>query len=402
MTTTKLFYKTQLLLSASASVIGLIVGAITAVFGRVLIAITDYRETYVLYLLPFLAFIGLVIVYSYRRYGGNTAQGMGLVFSVGNGEEEIIPKRMIPLVILGTWLTHLFGGSAGREGVAVQIGAVVGNTISRKLPYKEGKKVLLVAGMAAGFGGLFQTPIAGSFFAMEVLTVGKLESRAVLPTAIAAFTASATSHLLGLEKFTAAIDRPGPLTLSFVWKIVLLGIAFGVVGGTFAYSLKKAKKWAVFYLPNTYKRIFIIGMAVSILLLLFHIGRYSGLGTNLISKSFVSETIFSYDWLLKLIFTVITLAAGFQGGEVTPLFAIGATLGITLAPAVGLPLTFAAALGYISVFAAATNTFIGPLFIGAEVFGFEYLPFFFLVVVIAYVFNGNQTIYGGQKEINWI
>lgn len=390
-----------LIFSVSAAIIGLVVGVITAVFGLVLIAITNYREAHALYLIPFLAFIGLLIVYSYKKYGKNTDRGMGLVFAVGNNEEEDIPKRMIPLVMISTWLTHLFGGSAGREGVAVQIGAVVGHSISRKLAYKEAGKILLVAGMAAGFGGLFQTPIAGIFFAMEVLMVGRIESRALIPTAIAAFTASTTSHFLGLEKFTATVVSPGGFTFSSIWKVVLLGLAFGVIGGVFAFGLKKAKQLAALRFFNPYKRIFFIGAIASIILLFLHTGRYSGLGTNLISNSFESGIIYNYDWVLKLMLTIVTLAAGFQGGEVTPLFAIGATLGIALAPIVGLPLTFAAALGYIAVFAAATNTFMGPMFIGAEVFGFQYLPFFFVVVVVAYVFNGNQTIYGGQKEIDW-
>ena len=232
--------------------------------------------------------------------------------------------------------------------------------------------------------------------------VGKIESRALIPTAIAAFTASTTSHLLGLEKFTATITSPGAFVFSSVWKVILLGLAFGIVGGVFAFGLKKAKQLAVLRFPDPYKRIFFIGAAASILLLFLHAGRYSGLGTTLISKSFESGIIYNYDWVLKIMLTIITLAAGFQGGEVTPLFDIGATLGIVLAPIIGLPLTFAAALGYIAVFAAATNTFMGPLFIGAEVFGFQYLPFFFVVVIVAYAFNGNQTIYGGQKEIDWI
>lgn len=362
--------------------------------------IIDYREIHTLYLLPFLAFVGILTVYGYQTYGKNTARGIGLVFAVGNGEEEMISKRMIPFVILDTWLTQLFGGSAGRAGAVIQIGAVVGHSISHNIPYKEAGKILLVTGMAAGFGGVFQTPLAGIFFAMEVLMVGKIESRAVIPAAIAAFTASTTSHVLGLEKFTATIDSPGTFTFSSVWKVLLLGLAFGIIGGLFAFGLKKAKHVAAFHFPNPYKRIFVMGVALSILLLLIHVGRYSGLGTNLIRKSFENGTILHYDWLLKSILTIITLAAGFQGGEVTPLFAIGATVGVVLAPIVGLPLTFAAALGYISLFAAATNTLIGPLFIGAEVFGFEYLPFFFVVIMVAYTFNGNQTIYSEQKEIS--
>ncbi|SEL33155.1 Voltage gated chloride channel [Carnobacterium iners] len=206
---------------------------------------------------------------------------------------------MIPLVIFGTWLTHLFGGSASREDVAVQIGAVVGHSVSRKLPYKEAGKILLVASMAAGFGGLFQTPIAGIFFAMEVLMIREIKSRAVIPTAIAAFSASTTSHLLGLEKFTAKIDSPGAFVFSSARKIIPLGLAFGIVDGIFAFGLKKAKQLAAFRFPDPYKRIFFIRTATSLLSLLLHTGRYSGLGTSLIGKSFETGTIYNYDWVLK-------------------------------------------------------------------------------------------------------
>ncbi len=387
--------------SILAVLIGIVVGAIDALFGRVLIAITDFRDLHAYFLLPFLSLIGLIIVYGYQKFGKNTGKGMGLVFAVGNEEEDEIPKRMIPLVIAGTWLTHLFGGSAGREGVAVQIGAVVGHRAGRVLPYPSAGKLLLVSGMAAGFGGLFQTPIAAVFFAMEVLMVGRIESRAVLPATLAAFTASTTSHLLGLEKFSVVLKQEVAFDLSSVLRTLLIGIIFGIVGGFFAFGLKKAKSWSTARFPDPYKRIFLIGLLVSLLLMAFHFGRYSGLGTNLISESFTNGSIYSYDWFLKLALTIITLAAGFQGGEVTPLFAIGASLGFILAPLLGFPIEFAAALGYISVFASATNTFIGPAFIGAEVFGFQHLPFFFLAVIAAYAFNGNQSIYGGQKEIIW-
>lgn len=392
------YYLRLLILSAAAVVIGLMVGALTVLFSRVLIVITGYRENHIFYLLPFLSFVGLFIIYGYQKYGKNTFRGMELVFAVGNGEEEMIPKRMIPLIILDTWLTQLFGGSAGRASAVIQIGAVIGHSISYKVPYKQAGKILLIAGMAAGFGGVFQTPIAGIFFAMEVLIVGKMESQAVIPIAVAAFTASITTHLLGLEKFIAIIDSPGAFHFSSIWRVLLLGFIFGIIGGIFAFVLEKTKYIVAFYFPNPYKRIFVMGLIVSILLLFFHTGRYSGLGANLISKSFENGAIFSYDWLVKMVLTIITLAAGFQGGEVTPLFAIGSTVGIVLAPMVGLPLTFVAALGYISVFAAATNTFMAPLFLGVELFGYEYLPFFFLVVIVAYTFNGNQSIYSGQKN----
>lgn len=379
-----------------AIIIGVIVGAVDTVFGRMLIAITEYRDARPQFLLPFLALAGLVIVFAYQKFGKNTVKGMGLVFSAGNTQEEEIPKRMIPLVVGGTWLTHLFGGSAGREGVAVQIGATVGHTFGKRLPFYDAKRIMLVTGMAAGFAGLFETPIAATFFALEVLAVGRIDYQSLFPAAIGAFVASYTSHFLGLEKFTHSLDAEIAMDLPLVMKLLVLGIVFGVVGGFFAKALADTKKWLSERLTNPYRRIFFMGLGLSVVLMLLQTGRYSGLGTNLINASFHNEAIHGYDWILKAVLTILTLAAGFQGGEVTPLFSIGASLGYWLAPFLGLPTEFVAALGYASVFASATNTFMAPIFIGAEIFGYAYLPYFFTVVGIAYVFNNNRSIYTGQ------
>ena len=194
-------YQEILFYGIAAILMGILVGALDALFGEVLILITQFRGQHIAVLLPFLAVAGLTIVYVYQKFGKNSSKGMGLIFSAANRQDEEIPKRLVPLVIGGTWLTHLFGGSAGREGVAVQIGATVGHTFGKKLPFQDSKKILLIAGMAAGFAGLFQTPIAATFFALEVLMVGVIEYRALFPAALSAFVASYTSHLLGLENF---------------------------------------------------------------------------------------------------------------------------------------------------------------------------------------------------------
>jgi H+/Cl- antiporter ClcA len=376
--------------------IGLIVGGVDTLFGRVLLALTEFREAHFLYLIPFLAPVGMLFVYVFLNYGKTSSQGMGLIFQVGHNEEDLIPKRLTPFVIVGTWLTHLFGGSAGREGVAVQVGATVAHWIGKLIKGVDASQFIVI-GMAAGFAGLFQTPIAASFFAMEVLVIGKLRYDALLPTMIAAFVASNTSAFLGLEKFSVALDVPITFDIWFELKLIVLGIAFGFSGWAFSGSLKWAKGFLVKYIPNAVRRIGIVGVILSILFVLFFQGRYSGLGTNLISFSFNGGTIEIYDWLLKLIFTVLTVSAGFQGGEVTPLFAIGASLGVILAPVLGIPVVLAAALGYASVFGSATNTLLAPMLIGGEVFGFNYLPYFLIVCGIAFMCNGNRSIYGNQK-----
>jgi H+/Cl- antiporter ClcA len=326
---------------------------------------------------------------------------MTLVFQTGHGDNEHIPKMLVPLIIVTTWITHLFGGSAGREGVAVQLGATIAHTIAKKLKFLNNSRVLLVIGMAAGFAGLFQTPIAATFFALEVLVSGVFLYEALLPALVASFAASTTSHLLGLEKFSVYI----PNTLSFspeiFLKLILVGIIFGIVGGIFAILLSYSKKKLASLIENPIKRIFMIGCLLTLLLLLLHMGRYCGLGTNLIHLSFTNGEIFEYDWVLKLLLTILTLAAGFQGGEVTPLFSIGASLGIILGSLLGLPIMLIAALGYAAVFGSATNTLLAPILIGAEVFGAENTLYFVIVCSLAFIFNGNKTIYTAQKRFNF-
>ena len=390
-------YKNLLILGLLGIPIGLVVGGIDAVFGRVLLAITDFRNGHPMQLIPFLAFAGALIAFAYLKFGGKSSKGMNLIFEVGHGEEEVIPLRLIPFIISGTWITHLFGGSAGREGVAVQIGATFSHWIGRKIPLKNSSHIFLVTGMAAGFAGLFGTPIAAVFFAMEVLTAGALEYQALLPAVTAAFTASAAAQFLGLEKFTFALTGKMDLVFSDMWRFLLLGILFGVVGGAFAWTLKYMKNILASHWKQPVIRIFIMGLILSVLLLLLYKGRYAGLGTNLIHASFYGEEILSYDWVLKFLLTVLTLAAGFQGGEVTPLFSIGASLGVVAGPILVVPSEIAAALGYAGVFGSATNTFLAPVLIGTEVFGSAYLPHFFLVCAFAYLFNLNKSIYSLQK-----
>lgn len=392
-------YRTLFFLGICAIPIGIVVGAINALFGIVLLDITSIRELHPIYFIPFLAMAGIIIVYCYQAFGATSQKGMNLIFEVGHGEEEVIPLRLIPFIISGTWLTHLFGGSAGREGVAVQIGATFAHWFGKRIPMKNAPKIFLVTGIAAGFAGLFQTPIAATVFALEILVAGALEYQALLPVFIGAFTASSVSHLLGLEKFSNPLSLYVTLDFQTMWKLIVLGIIFGITGASFAWLLKKAKTFAQKLMKNPLIRIASIGIFLSIILLLLYKGRYSGLGMNLIHASFQGHTVYSYDWFLKFLLTILTLAAGYQGGEVTPLFAIGASLGVILAGVFHLPIVFVAALGYVSVFGSATNTFFTPVFIGGEVFGFTYVPYFFIVCAFAYIVNRNKSIYTLQKKI---
>lgn len=390
-------YKDMIILAAVSILIGIIVGMLDTFFGKVLLYITDFRNRNFIYLIPFLSLSGLVIIYTYLKIGKNTLKGMTLIFETGFDKEDTIPKRLIPLAILSTWITHLFGGSAGREGVAVQLGAAVSHNISKFIKVKDANKILLITGMAAGFSGLYETPIAASFFALEVLIAGNLEYKALLPVVLASFSADFMSKFLGLEKFAVTINGNFSVDYIFIIKLLFVGLIFGITGGLFAKFLAKTKNFLSEKFENPFVRIFIIGIILSILFFALHNGRYSGLGTNLISNSFNGNKIYYYDFLLKSVLTIVTLSAGFQGGEVTPLFSIGASLGVILGSLIGIPPVLCAALGYAAVFGSATNTFLAPIFIGAEVFGFATIPYFFIVCAVAYTFNGNFSIYKAQR-----
>lgn len=408
----------QPVLVGAALVLGALVGTLTAFFGSILQNVSAIRDANPLYWIPALALGGIAIVLTYRKFGKGSERGMGIIFDVAHGKEREIPLRLIPLIMATTWVTHLFGGSSGREGVAMQIGATLGHNISSKVPVENAPRILLVSGMAAGFAGLFQTPMAAIALSIEILLAGHLEMAALLPATVAAVSAYKVSEMLGTARFTVDLNSFSPdwnlaglfygetgLDIYFVLKLAVLGVMFGLVGGGFARLLPFSRKFFAEKFPNPVKRVAIMGVALSAMLLLFWQGRYSGLGTNLTDLCFGNAAalsasdagIYAYDWILKLLFTVVTLSVGFQGGEVTPLFTIGATFGAVVAAIVGVPLPLAAALGYAAVFGGATNTLFAPILVGAEMFGFDTLPAFFIVCTVAYACNGGKSIYAQKK-----
>lgn len=381
-----------------AILIGAVVGALTACFGDIMDRLNNIREAHPLYIIPFLALGGAGIVFAYRKWGKWSDRGMDQVFAVGLNKESNLPLISIPMAAVGSWITQFLGGSAGREGAAMQIGSVLSYNISKKLPFENASHIMLVTGMAAGFAGIFQTPMAATAFALEVLLVGHFELAALLPAAAAAFTASEVSALLGFHKFTANIDA-FTIDAHLIVKIALLGILFGILGGGFAKLLSLSRDFAEKKFQNPIKRVAILGVSLSALLLLLFQGRYAGLGTNLLASCFSGNTadIYAFDWVFKFALTIVTLSAGFVGGVATPLFAIGATFGAFASTLFGIPLPLAAALGFSAVFASATNTLWAPILIGLEIFGFDCAPAFFVVCVVAYACNGGQSIYKQKK-----
>lgn len=386
------------LLSFCAIILGLAVGALDVGFGKVLYAVNAMRDAHPWYWIPFLALGGLLVAGIYNSCGGQCFRGMALIFEAGHGEQAQIPLRLVPAAIVSTWITQLFGGSTGREGVGVQIGAIIGHRVGRFLSIKDAPKILLLTGIAAGFSGLFQTPIAAFFFALEVLTAGKLEYEAAIPIFIGSFAADYTSKALGLSAILHPVALQTNLTWALAFKLMVLGVVFGAAGGLFAWTLDKTRQLLKRIFPDKpFKKIVVVGIALSLVMLILWGGRYAGLSESLINQAFLG-TSFWYDPLFKAIVTILALAAGFRGGEVMPLFVIGATLGAALAPLTGLSAPLVVALGFVCVFGTGTNTLLAPIFLGGEIFGYQLLPFFFIVCVVGYFFNGNKSIYTGQKQ----
>ena len=257
------YYKDTVLLAAAGLIIGIVVGIIDAAFGTILSECTVLREHFFWYLVPFLPAAGALIWLIYKKFGRNANKGMKLVFEVGFGHKVDLPIRMVPLSMIATWITHLFGGSAGREGVAVQIGAAVANNMGRLVDkittIEDSKKMFLITGMAAGFSGLFCTPLAAIFFALEVLVAGKLEYHALIPATVASFSAAYTSRALGLRKLYINIletldFHPSTYDLTFLLKVAVMGLIFGIVGSLFALLLRYMRLKLMFRFSSPLKK----------------------------------------------------------------------------------------------------------------------------------------------------
>ena len=388
-------------MGALSCAVGICSGVVCAVFGRGLLLINNFRDAHQMILIPLLPLLGLCIVFVYDKWGGGAEEGMNIVFAAGLDDTRTIPFRMMPLAVGATWFGHVGGASVGREGVACQIGAVIGYTVGKLVKNKRLAQTFIIAGMAGGFAGLFRTPVAAVCFALEVMIAGRLFYYALLPAVIAAGSASAVSGLLGLthEYFPLPDMGEAALTLPFVAKLTALALLFCAAGQLFAHLLKYCHERFHVWLPNKYKRVFIVGAVLSALLLVVHKGRYAGLSFSITDAVFEGGNVFMYDWILKLLFTVVCLSAGFQGGELTPLFIIGSAFGYVAAPLFGLPPLLGAALGHSAVFGSATNTLLAPIAITGAVFGFQYTPLFAFVCAIAFYCNGNHSIYRLQRAV---
>ncbi|EAZ81777.1 voltage-gated chloride channel family protein [Algoriphagus machipongonensis] len=377
--------------------IGLLAGTASAFFLFALEWATQTRESH-LWLIALLPIGGFLIGWTYYKYAESSVKGNNLLLEELYQSKSPIPLRMTPLVLFGTIGTHLFGGSAGREGTAVQMGGSLADQLTKwfKLSHEE-RRLVIIAGVAAGFASVFGTPLAGAIFALEWMLSRKFRWRSLYPAFFTGYIAHLVcANLWGIGHTHYSIPEvPGFTLINFLW-IIPAGIAFGFSGRLFAqtthFFTHQFSKW-VSYPPL---RPVIGGLVIAIIVWFSDSTTYIGLGVPRIVEAF-EQPLPWYDWLVKTGMTGFTLGAGFKGGEVTPLFFTGATLGNALSTWIPLPLALLAGMGFVGVFSGATNTPMACTVMGMELFGYESGLYLAIACFIAYVFSGKSSVYGSQN-----
>ncbi len=383
-------------------IIGLLAGSASAVFLISLEWATNTRNAN-LWIISLLPVGGLLIGLTYHYFGQNVVKGNNQILEEFHSPKKIIPLKMAPLVLLSTVVTHLFGGSAGREGTAIQMGGAIADQFTKIFKLKpEDRKILLVTGVSAGFASIFGTPLAGAVFALEVFVVGRMRYDAIIPSFLAAIFANEAAHLWPIHHTHYSVPFiPDLWAPELLWAIIA-GIFFGLAGMLFSNAthfwgsfFKKTIKYPP--LRPVVGGIVLAGVVGAIYYWgdKAHTTRWIGLGVPVIVESF-SHQLPWYDFLLKILFTSFTLGAGFKGGEVTPLFYTGAALGSAMALFIPLPTALLAGMGFVAVFSGATNTPIACTLMGIELFGADAGVFIGIACATAYLFSGHTGIYGEQ------
>lgn len=376
-----------------SGVTGCVLGVVGAWFARSISFVTELRgnHPWILYLLPFLGLL-IVFIYRFEKQGGGT----NLVLeSVQEG--KTIPFRMAPMIFVSTVLTHLGGGSAGREGAALQLGGSIAQALGKvfKINEKDGK-ILIMCGMAAGFSALFGTPLAATVFAIEVVTVGVVHYSALVPCMISSLTAFEVAQFFGghAERFT--VTGIPQFDLVSAVKVAFLALLCALLSIVFCKTLHGAEHLYQKYIKNPYVRIFVGGILVILLSKIFGTTDYLGGGMNIVEEA-VAGKVVAGAFLLKLLFTAVSLGSGFKGGEIVPTLFVGSTFGCLFGQIIGFSPSLCAACGMIALFSAVTNSPLASLVLGFEMFGFEGMPFYLIAISIGYMESGYYGLYHSQR-----
>lgn len=379
-------------------VVGVLAGASSAAFLDLLASATRVRISHgwLLYLLPL---AGLAVGATYHYLGGRSRGGNSLIIDEIHEPTAWVPRRMAPLVFGGTIVTHLFGGSAGREGTAIQMSGSLTDAFSRLVRLRPSdRRLLLIAALGGGFGAVFGVPIAGAVFALEVQAVGRLRYDALVPSLTASVVGDLVVRALGVKHIELPPLVDVHITAELALKVAVAGLAFGLASIAFielTHAVQGVLRRSVGWMPLRP----VVG-AMVVIVLVWSVGSrdYLGLSLALITKATAGGVgVASAAFALKILFTAVTLGAGFQGGEVTPLFVVGATLGVTMARLLDVPVGVMAAVGFVAVFAGATNTPLACTIMGVELFGASAVMLFAIACVVSYIFSAHRGIYSSQR-----
>lgn len=381
-----------------SGVIGVVVGMVGAAFGLGIEAVTEIRTEHpqLIFALPL---AGILIVFLYRVALKGHDKGTNGVLSAVRSETRL-PIVMAPLIFVTTIITHLFGGSSGREGAALQMGGSIGYWFGKLFRINEAdEKVIIMCGMSACFSAVFGTPMAAAVFSMEVVNVGIMYYAAFVPCVFAALVAAGVAHAWGVESEAMTILDIPEMTMRGTLKIMLLAVLCAVVSVLFCRLMhevgQKGKKW----FPNPYLRVVAAGVIIIVLTVLLQTTDYMGAGMDVIERCIVEGQARPEAFLMKMILTAITLGAGYKGGEIVPSFYIGATFGCFVGELVGMSPSLCAAVGMIAIFCGVTNSPITSLLIALELFGMEAFPYFLLGIAISYRLSGYSSLYDSQKIV---
>jgi H+/Cl- antiporter ClcA/PII-like signaling protein len=378
------------------ALVGIMAGSASALLLVSLTFATNLRDAHK-WLTLLLAPAGWVVGLLYKHLGSSVEAGNNLILEETHDPRAVIPIRMTPLILLGTFITHLFGGSAGREGTAIQTGASLADQLTR--PFRLGprdRRILLMAGISAGFGSVFGTPLAGAVFGIEVLAIGKLSYDAIAPCFLASFVGDLVIHAWGVKHTLYPVSFVPSLSVGGLLSAMVAGVAFGVVAMAFAKTTHAVSHAARRYISRSELRPVAGGILVTAAVFALGTTKYIGLGIPTIVASFKS-LVAPWDFVGKFLFTAVTLGTGFKGGEVTPLFYIGSTLGNALSHILPLPPSLLAAMGFVGVFAGAANTPIASTLMAVELFGPEAGAYAAIASVVSYLCSGHSGIYHAQR-----
>lgn len=384
-----------LIWSFIGAVIGAVVGVVGIIFHILLEEVTAFRMSHpwILFLLPL---GGLVIAGLYHLLRMQNDRGTNLILIAVRVNEKV-SLRLTPLIFISTIITHLLGGSAGREGAALQIGGSIGSFIGRKIKLDEkDERIITMCGMSAGFAALFGTPVAAVVFSMEVITVGIMHYSAIVPSIIAAITATGISMACGVMPTAFTSESVPALSPSGVGSVILLGMFCAGVSVLFCLAMETAGKYYKQIFKNGYIRIFVGGCIVVAITLLLGTRDYNGAGMDVIARAIAGEAEYPA-FLWKILLTALTLGAGYKGGEIVPSFFVGATFGCVIGPWIGLPASFAAGTGMAALFCGVTNCPIASVILCVELFGAEGIAYYTLACAVSYMLSGYYGLYSEQK-----